>query len=89
MDRRRARTALGKFEQLIRDATDYSYRVYDVFRLEDGAWVWCGYGNGRAILPKNVRKRLAEGRPAECVVEGYRYCIKPPSRGQNRSETSA
>ena len=82
MDRRRARTALGKFEQLIRDATDYSYRVYDVFRLEDGAWVWCGYGNGRAMLPKYVRKRLAEGRPAECVVEGYRYCIKPPSRAK-------
>jgi hypothetical protein len=65
---------------------DYSYRAYDVFRLEDGAWVWCGYGNGRAMLPKYVRERLAEGRPAECVVEGYRYCIKPPSRGQNRSD---
>ena len=56
--------------------TDYGYRAYDVFRLEDGAWIWCGYGNGRAILPKYVRKRLAEGRPAEFVVEGYRYCIK-------------
>jgi len=22
--------------------TDYGYRAYDVFRLEDGAWVWCG-----------------------------------------------
>ena len=62
--------------------TDYGYRAYDVFRLEDGAWVWCGYGNGRAMLPKYVRKRLAEGRPAECVVEGYRYCIKPPSRAK-------
>jgi hypothetical protein len=43
--------------------TDYGYRAYDVFRLEDGAWVWCGYGNGRAMLPGYVRKRLAEGRP--------------------------
>src|SRR6516162_9587260 len=68
---------------------NYGYRAYDVFRLEDGAWVWCGYGNGRAVLPKSVRKRLAEGRPAECVVEGYRYCIKPPSRGENRTETPA
>jgi hypothetical protein len=67
--------------------TDYGYRAYDVFRLEDGAWVWCGYGNGRAILPEYVCKRLAEGRPVECVVKGYRYCIKPPTRGQNRSET--
>src|SRR5215469_5430212 len=66
--------------------TDYGYRAYDVFRLEDGAWVWCGYGNGTAILPKYVCKRLAEGRPVECVVKGYRYCIKPPTRGQNRSE---
>jgi len=67
--------------------TDYGYRAYDVFRLEDGAWVWCGYGNGRAILPEYVCKRLAEGRPVECVVNGYRYCIKPPTRGQSRSET--
>ena len=68
-------------------AEAHGSRAYDVFRLEEGAWVWCGYGNGRAILPNYVRKRLTEGRPAECVVEGYRYCIKPPSRGQNRRET--
>ena len=67
--------------------TDYSYRAYDVFRLDDGVWVWCGYGNGRAILPEYVCKRLAEGRPVECVVNGYRYCIKPPTRGQSRSQT--
>jgi len=22
--------------------TGYGYHAYDVFRLEDGAWVWCG-----------------------------------------------
>jgi len=55
-------------------------RVYDILRLDDGEWVWCGYGRGRAILPEAVRKRFDEGRPSEFETEGQRYRISPHAR---------
>jgi hypothetical protein len=52
--------------------SDYGDHLYDILRLDGGEWVWCGYGKGKATLPKEVRKRLDQGRPSEFETEGQR-----------------
>jgi len=60
--------------------THYGDLPYEILRLQDGEWVWCGYGDsrdeGNVTLPEEVYDRLAQGRPGKFEVKGQRYWIK-------------
>ena len=60
--------------------THYCDQPYEILRLQDGEWVWCGYGDsrdeGKVTLPEEVYDRLAQGRPGKFEVRGQRYWIK-------------
>ena len=60
--------------------THYYDQPYEILRLQDGEWVWCGYGDsrdeGKVTLPEEVYDRLAKGRPGKFEVKGQRYWIR-------------
>jgi hypothetical protein len=61
--------------------------AYDVSRLENGRWVWFGFGDsrdeGKVELPKEVHDRIAQGRPGKLEVEGRWYWIKATEKKLN------
>ena len=54
--------------------THYCDQPYEILRLQDGEWVWCGYGDSRDEGEVTFRKRsttaLLKGDQASSKLKG-------------------
>jgi len=64
----------------------YTKQAYFIERLQNGEWVFCGYGEsrdeGEAKLPKKVCDRVAQGRPGKVTTKGQTYRIRLAEEGK-------